>query len=51
MVARSVGAEQYNTKPVLENAFYTYWSGLAWTGSRPSCGVTGALPPYPRTTT
>ena len=29
MVARRVGAEQYNAKPVLENAFYTYWSGLA----------------------
>ena len=24
----AVGAEQYNTKPVLENAFYTLWSGL-----------------------
>lgn len=27
-VARSVSAEEYNTKPVLENAFYTFWSGL-----------------------
>jgi 2-polyprenyl-6-methoxyphenol hydroxylase-like FAD-dependent oxidoreductase len=28
MVAKHVGAQQYNAKPVLENAFYTYWSGL-----------------------
>lgn len=27
-VARTVGATEYNTKPVLENAFYTFWSGL-----------------------
>lgn len=27
-VAKQVGAEEYNTKPVLENAFYTFWSGL-----------------------
>jgi flavin-dependent dehydrogenase len=27
-VARAVGAERYNEKPVLGNAFYTYWSGL-----------------------
>ncbi len=27
-VARAVGAEQYRQKPVLENAFYTFWSGL-----------------------
>lgn len=27
-VARAVGAERYHEKPVLENAFYTYWSGL-----------------------
>src|SRR5262249_10228395 len=27
-VARAVGAERYHAKPVLENAFYTYWSGL-----------------------
>ena len=27
-VARAVRPEQYNEKPVLENAFYTYWSGL-----------------------
>jgi 2-polyprenyl-6-methoxyphenol hydroxylase-like FAD-dependent oxidoreductase len=32
MVARRVGAEQYHAKPVLENAFYTYWSGLAVDG-------------------
>ena len=28
IVARAVGAEQYHQKPVLENAFYTFWSGL-----------------------
>jgi 2-polyprenyl-6-methoxyphenol hydroxylase-like FAD-dependent oxidoreductase len=28
MVARAVGAEQYNTKPVLENGFYTFWRDL-----------------------
>jgi 2-polyprenyl-6-methoxyphenol hydroxylase-like FAD-dependent oxidoreductase len=28
MVAKHVGARHYNAKPVLENAFYTYWSGL-----------------------
>ncbi len=28
-VARAVGAQEYNQKPVLENAFYTFWSGLA----------------------
>jgi flavin-dependent dehydrogenase len=27
-VARAVGAEQYHQKPVLEHAFYTFWSGL-----------------------
>jgi flavin-dependent dehydrogenase len=27
-VARAVRPEQYNEKPVLENAFYTYWSDL-----------------------
>ena len=27
-VARAVGAEAYNRKPVLENAFYTFWSDL-----------------------
>ncbi len=27
-VARAVGAERYHAKPVLEHAFYTYWSGL-----------------------
>jgi 2-polyprenyl-6-methoxyphenol hydroxylase-like FAD-dependent oxidoreductase len=28
VVARAVGAERYQDKPVLENAFYTFWSGL-----------------------
>jgi flavin-dependent dehydrogenase len=28
IVARAVGAERYHDKPVLEVAFYTYWSGL-----------------------
>ena len=28
VVARAVGAERYHDKPVLENAFYTFWSGL-----------------------
>jgi 2-polyprenyl-6-methoxyphenol hydroxylase-like FAD-dependent oxidoreductase len=28
MVARAVNAVQYNTKPVLENAFYTFWRDL-----------------------
>jgi 2-polyprenyl-6-methoxyphenol hydroxylase-like FAD-dependent oxidoreductase len=27
-VARAVEAERYHEKPVLENAFYTYWQGL-----------------------
>lgn len=27
-VARAVEAPRYNEKPVLENAFYTFWSGL-----------------------
>jgi flavin-dependent dehydrogenase len=27
-VARAVGAARYNEKPMLENAFYTFWSGL-----------------------
>ena len=27
-VARAVDAPRYNEKPVLENAFYTFWSGL-----------------------
>jgi flavin-dependent dehydrogenase len=27
-VARAVSAPRYNEKPVLENAFYTFWSGL-----------------------
>ncbi len=28
LVARAVGAERYNAKPVLEIAYYTFWSGL-----------------------
>jgi flavin-dependent dehydrogenase len=28
VVARAVGAQSYHEKPVLENAFYTYWRGL-----------------------
>jgi 2-polyprenyl-6-methoxyphenol hydroxylase-like FAD-dependent oxidoreductase len=28
VVARAVAAERYAAKPVLENAFYTFWSGL-----------------------
>lgn len=28
VVARAVGAERYHAKPVLENAFYTYWRDL-----------------------
>jgi 2-polyprenyl-6-methoxyphenol hydroxylase-like FAD-dependent oxidoreductase len=28
IVARAVGAERYASKPVLEHAFYTFWSGL-----------------------
>jgi flavin-dependent dehydrogenase len=28
VVARTVSAERYHTKPVLQVAFYTYWSGL-----------------------
>ena len=31
-VARAVGAEQYHDKPVLEVAFYTFWSGLSLGG-------------------
>ncbi len=33
-VARAVGAEQYNEKPNLENAYYTFWSGLPVDGFR-----------------
>jgi len=32
LVARTVGAEQYHEKPVLEAAYYTYWSGLPMNG-------------------
>lgn len=28
LVARAAGAERYHEKPVLENAFYSFWSGL-----------------------
>lgn len=31
-VAKAVNADRYHEKPVLENAFYTYWSGLDGTG-------------------
>jgi 2-polyprenyl-6-methoxyphenol hydroxylase-like FAD-dependent oxidoreductase len=34
VVARAVRATQYNTKPVLENAFYTFWRGLPVDGFR-----------------
>jgi flavin-dependent dehydrogenase len=29
VVARAVAAERYHAKPVLENAFYTFWRGLS----------------------
>ncbi len=32
LVARAVGAEQYNEKPPLEASYYTYWSGLPMQG-------------------
>jgi 2-polyprenyl-6-methoxyphenol hydroxylase-like FAD-dependent oxidoreductase len=32
LVARAVGAEQYNEKPVLEASYYSYWSGLPMQG-------------------
>jgi flavin-dependent dehydrogenase len=28
LVAKAVGPEQYNDKPILESAYYTYWSNL-----------------------
>jgi 2-polyprenyl-6-methoxyphenol hydroxylase-like FAD-dependent oxidoreductase len=33
-VARAVGAPEYRRKPVLENAFYTFWRGLPVDGMR-----------------
>ena len=46
-VARSVGAEEYNSKPMLQWSYYTYWSGLPIDGMqttiRPDRGW-GALP-------
>jgi flavin-dependent dehydrogenase len=39
-VARSVGAAAYNTKPKLEVAYYTFWSGL------PVDGVETVIRPY-----
>jgi 2-polyprenyl-6-methoxyphenol hydroxylase-like FAD-dependent oxidoreductase len=33
-VARAVQPQQYDEKPVLENAFYTFWSGLPVDGFR-----------------
>ena len=32
MVARSVGASQYNTRPPLQGTYFTYWSGVAIEG-------------------
>jgi flavin-dependent dehydrogenase len=32
LVARAVGAGRYHSKPVLERAYYAYWSGLPVTG-------------------
>jgi len=46
-VARAVAAEEYNTKPMLQWSFYTYWSGLPIDGMetviRPNRGW-GAFP-------
>src|SRR6185436_17997066 len=28
LVAKAVGPEQYNEKPIIESAYYTYWSNL-----------------------
>ncbi len=46
-VAHAVGAEEYNTKPMLQWAYYTYWSGLPIDGMetviRPDRGW-GAFP-------
>jgi 2-polyprenyl-6-methoxyphenol hydroxylase-like FAD-dependent oxidoreductase len=43
IVARAVGAQRYREKPVLENAFYSFWSELPTDGMetyiRPSRGV------------
>lgn len=35
-VARAVGADRHHEKPVLQNAFYTFWSGLP---TDPNCDV------------
>jgi 2-polyprenyl-6-methoxyphenol hydroxylase-like FAD-dependent oxidoreductase len=46
-VARAVGAEEYNSKPMLQWSYYTYWSGLPIDGMetiiRPERGW-GAFP-------
>jgi 2-polyprenyl-6-methoxyphenol hydroxylase-like FAD-dependent oxidoreductase len=46
-IARSVGAEEYNAKPMLQWSYYTYWSGLPLDGMetviRPDRGW-GAFP-------
>jgi 2-polyprenyl-6-methoxyphenol hydroxylase-like FAD-dependent oxidoreductase len=46
-VARAVGAGEYNTKPMLQWSYYTYWSGLPMNGMqtviRPDRGW-GAFP-------
>jgi flavin-dependent dehydrogenase len=46
-VARAVGAEEYNAKPMLQWSYYTYWSGLPLDGMetviRPDRGW-GAFP-------
>jgi flavin-dependent dehydrogenase len=46
-VARAVGAEEYNSKPMLQWSYYTYWSGLPMDGMetvvRPDRGW-GAFP-------
>jgi 2-polyprenyl-6-methoxyphenol hydroxylase-like FAD-dependent oxidoreductase len=46
-VARAVGAKEYNTKPMLQWSYYTYWSGLPLEGMetviRPDRGW-GAFP-------
>jgi flavin-dependent dehydrogenase len=46
-IAKAVGAEEYNTKPMLQWSYYTYWSGLPLDGMetviRPDRGW-GAFP-------
>ena len=41
-VAKAVGPEQYNEKPMLQWSYYTYWSGL------PVDGFEIVDPPRPR---